>query len=119
MKDDRREQMLTQRRKGAKARTNSFAVSLCASAPLRELFAGMAVLVYLAVVNGAALAEDSPVETTAKSWPLGRGNSLADGVAKTTLPDKPEVLWKVTVEKGAFDGTPVIAGGVGEHARST
>src|SRR6478672_11761606 len=52
------------------------------------------------------------VQQTAKTWPLGRGNALADGVAKTTLPEKPEVVWKVTIEKGAFDGTPVIADGV-------
>src|SRR6476619_490020 len=52
------------------------------------------------------------VQQTAKTWPLGRGNALADGVAKTTLPGKPEVVWKVTIEKGAFDGKPVIADGV-------
>src|SRR3954467_14426453 len=68
---------------------------LCASVPLCEVYA-----------------ESSAVQQTEKAWPLARGNSLADGVAKTKLPDKPEVVWKVTIEKGAFDGTPVIADGV-------
>src|SRR5262249_55681719 len=54
----------------------------------------------------------SQVQQSESEWPLGRGNALADGVAKTVLPEKPEVVWKVTVEKGAFDGTPVIADGV-------
>jgi outer membrane protein assembly factor BamB len=49
---------------------------------------------------------------TPKSWPLFRGDSLAQGVSPSALPEKPEVVWKVTVEKGAFDGTPVIADGI-------
>src|SRR5438105_4174472 len=53
-----------------------------------------------------------PVEVTAKSWPLGRGNALAAGIARTTLPEKPEVAWRITIDKGAFDGTPAIADGV-------
>jgi outer membrane protein assembly factor BamB len=53
-----------------------------------------------------------PPEITASAWPLGRGNALAQGVAQTTLPDKPQLIWKIEVDKGAFDGTPVIAGGV-------
>jgi outer membrane protein assembly factor BamB len=52
------------------------------------------------------------VTATAKSWPLGRGDALAQGVAKTSLPDKPEIVWKVEIEKGAFEATPVIADGV-------
>src|SRR5262249_28715492 len=53
-----------------------------------------------------------PVQQTAKSWPLGRGNTLADGVARTTLPEKLDVVWTITAEKGACDGTPVIGDGV-------
>src|SRR5262245_16201150 len=53
-----------------------------------------------------------PMQQGEKAWPLGRGNALATGVAITTLPEKPELIWKVTVEKGAFEGTPVIADGV-------
>src|SRR5262245_21154034 len=60
----------------------------------------------------SAGAQDGGPIPTATSWPLGRGDPLAAGVAKTTLPEKPEVVWKVTIEKGAFDGTPVIADGV-------
>src|SRR5436309_10523616 len=56
--------------------------------------------------------DDASIQQSEKAWPLGRGNALADGVAKTKLPEKPEVVWKVTIEKGAFDGAPVIAEGV-------
>jgi outer membrane protein assembly factor BamB len=74
--------------------------------------------VLIAIVASRSLADDGvrstapAVQQTATTWPLGRGNALADGVAKTTLPEQPEVVWKVTIEKGAFDGTPVIADGV-------
>src|SRR5262245_45391644 len=43
------------------------------------------------------------IEFQSQSWPLARGNAVAAGVAKTTLPDKPELLWKVTIDKGAFE----------------
>src|SRR5687768_16607886 len=33
-------------------------------------------------------------------WPLFRGNALQTGVAKTTLPDKLEIRWKVDLKKG-------------------
>jgi len=107
--------MLTQRRQGAREQREKMRMlHLCASAPLREILA--LCLFFCAVqlygADDAPPYSAAPGEVTAKSWPLGRGNSLAEGVAKSTLPEKPEVLWKVTIEKGAFDGTPVIADGV-------
>ncbi len=52
------------------------------------------------------------VAVTEKSWPLFRGDPQAQGVAKTRLPDKPQVVWSVKVEGGAFESTPAIDGGV-------
>jgi outer membrane protein assembly factor BamB len=49
---------------------------------------------------------------TAKAWPLFRGDTLASGVAKGTLPDKLEVVWSMKVAGGAFESTPAIDGGV-------
>lgn len=48
----------------------------------------------------------------AENWPLFRGDAKAAGVATSKLPEKPEVLWKITVPNGAFESTPVIVGGV-------
>ena len=45
-------------------------------------------------------------------WPLFRGDACSTGTARGQLPDQLSVLWKFTVEKGAFEGTPVIADGV-------
>src|SRR5690349_19304365 len=107
--------MITQRRRGAERRGKNSFQFLRAFAPLREIL----VLIFCAIgfvasqSRGADNASPAPsMEPTAKAWPLGRGGALADGVAKTTLPDKPQVVWKETIEKGAFDGTPVIADGV-------
>ena len=89
-----------------------------AAAPLCEvLYAMVFVTVGLncgTAVQSQVAADESaaPLPKMATSWPLGRGSTQADGVAKTELPDRPEVLWKVEVDKGAFEGTPVIAGGV-------
>ena len=49
---------------------------------------------------------------SAESWPLFRGDAQAQGVATSELPEKLDVVWKVTFEKGAFEGTPAIADGV-------
>ena len=49
---------------------------------------------------------------TEKAWPLFRGDPQAQGVAKTKLPDKPQLLWTMKVEGGAFESTPAIADGV-------
>jgi outer membrane protein assembly factor BamB len=47
-----------------------------------------------------------------RDWPLVRNDALATGVAESTLPDSPVLLWKFTVPKGAFGATPVIVDGV-------
>src|SRR5436190_13397233 len=47
-----------------------------------------------------------------ENWPLFRGDVLASGVAKTTVADAPELLWKMDVKNGAFEATPIIVDGV-------
>src|SRR5262245_38009833 len=109
--------MLTQRRKGAKQQmalcVRAATAFLCASVPMREFFC-VAVYFLTAAIAKAddTPARSAPIEQSAMSWPLGRGNAMAEGVAKTSLPDQPDVVWKLTIDKGAFDGTPVIADGV-------
>src|SRR4026207_2069445 len=44
-------------------------------------------------------------------WPLFRGDPLQTGVARTTLPDKLEVRWKVNLKKG-IESTAAIVKGV-------
>jgi outer membrane protein assembly factor BamB len=52
------------------------------------------------------------VEKAASSWPLSRGDELATGVAHTTLPAKPQVLWKFSTGKNSVEATPAIVDGV-------
>ena len=40
-----------------------------------------------------------------RDWPLFRGDSRSTGVARTTLPDQPVLLWTYQVPKGSFEGT--------------
>src|SRR5438105_1863140 len=43
-------------------------------------------------------------------WPLFRGDPLQTGVAKSALPDKLEIRWKVDLKKG-IESTAAIAAG--------
>lgn len=53
-----------------------------------------------------------PHEPTVQEWPLFRGDALQTGyLAKVTLPDKPELLWKIKVPEGV-DSTAAIIGDV-------
>ena len=44
-------------------------------------------------------------------WPLFRGDPLQTGVAKTKLPDKLDIRWKVDLKKG-IESTAAIVKGV-------
>ena len=44
-------------------------------------------------------------------WPIFRGDPLQSGIAKTTLPDKLEIRWKVDLKKG-IESTACIVDGV-------
>lgn len=49
---------------------------------------------------------------TGRHWPLFRGDSFSTGVAHTSLPEKPELLWKMEVKGGSFESTAAIVDGV-------
>src|SRR5438132_1116944 len=49
----------------------------------------------------------------ADDWPLVRGDAFGTGMARGTLADDLEVLWKYPASKDAgFDATAVVVGGV-------
>ena len=46
-----------------------------------------------------------------RDWPLFRGDPRSTGVAQTTLPDQPVLLWQHEVPKSSFEATPAIVAG--------
>jgi len=50
-------------------------------------------------------------EATSDAWPIFRGNPTSDGVAASTLPDDPGLLWKRSFPGGAFPATVAIVDG--------
>ncbi|WP_233198772.1 MULTISPECIES: PQQ-binding-like beta-propeller repeat protein [Pirellulaceae] len=45
-------------------------------------------------------------------WPLYRGNALAQGVSHETLSDNLDVRWKLEIDNGAFEATPIVVDGI-------
>ena len=62
--------------------------------------------------NAETMGVAPAIAATAKSWPLFRGDSFSSGVAASSLPTKPELLWKFTVEDGMFETAPAIVDGI-------
>src|SRR5260221_11284813 len=50
----------------------------------------------------SAASGESEREGSSRNWPLARGDALGTGVARSSLPDNPELLWKFEVPKGSF-----------------
>ena len=49
----------------------------------------------------------------AEDWPVVRGDTLGTGVAKSAVPENPEVLWTYRAKQDAgFDATAVIVDGI-------
>lgn len=46
------------------------------------------------------------------AWPVFRGDAAGTGVAHTTLPETPSLLWKSTFDGGGFTATAAILDGV-------
>ena len=107
--------ILTPRRRGAEKDSHG---SLCASAPLREICLGVLAVCTLTAAIGqdvapaVGAAKTGTVAATAESWPVYRGDPEARGIAGAKLPDKLDMLWKMSVPGGAFEATPVIDGDV-------
>jgi outer membrane protein assembly factor BamB len=59
---------------------------------------------------GQPVVAKSAAVLAGSDWPVFRGNAQATGVAESSLPDRPELLWKYAVDKGAFEATPVVVG---------
>ncbi len=55
-----------------------------------------------------AFASETTAQSSDEGWHWFRGDAGSSGVAKTTLPAEPEVIWKHKVDKGSFESTPVI-----------
>ena len=57
-------------------------------------------------------APEKPATAKIDNWEYFRGNALSQGVAKSLLPEKPDLLWEFEVKEGAFEVTPAIVDGV-------
>jgi outer membrane protein assembly factor BamB len=53
-----------------------------------------------------------PAAVGETDWPLFRGDPQATGVARSTLPDQPVLLWKQTFKDAAFEACAIIVNGV-------
>jgi outer membrane protein assembly factor BamB len=51
------------------------------------------------------------VAAAADAWPLFRGDAHATGVAASSLPEKLELLWTFSADKGGFESTAAIVDG--------
>ncbi|NLE36793.1 MAG: PQQ-binding-like beta-propeller repeat protein [Pirellulaceae bacterium] len=59
------------------------------------------------------VAEPSDLASLAAvEWPLFRGGAAARGVAGGKLPSRPKLLWTFALERGGFEATAVVQGGV-------
>ncbi len=58
------------------------------------------------------LGDDATRGAPADAWPVFRGDAQGSGVSRGTLPERLDVLWKVTLPDGSFEATAVIDQGV-------
>jgi len=65
-------------------------------------------LLVCAMTSVAESAAPAPADT---DWPLFRGDPQATGVARSTLPDQPELVWKQSFEDAAFEAGAIVVGG--------
>ena len=65
-----------------------------------------------AAESAAPVAAGKSIAPSADAWPVFRGDALAQGVARCELPENPELLWKQSFPRAAFEATAVIAEGM-------
>lgn len=86
-------------------RANLLPLALC-------LLVGLAAAGVVAALKGGRGGEAASLfRPAADAWPVFRGNLLGTGVAGTTLPESPELLWTFDTES-EIESTAAIAGGV-------
>src|SRR5271169_214025 len=77
----------------------------------------MAILVICCLLAAIPLAQSKPLPAPAvpvgapaaeADWPLFRGDALQTGVAKTILPDKLEIRWKIQLKKGIESTAAIV-----------
>ena len=65
------------------------------------------------IASAAERATSTPSSAKqADAWAVFRGDASSTGVAQTTLPDKPVVVWKKNFKDGGFEATAAIADGM-------
>lgn len=81
-----------------------------------RLWSGACLYLCLSVFIGGsqfAIAADAPSAVpVVPDWPLFRGDAQSTGVARSTLPDNPQLLWKQTFEDAAFEAGAIVVDGV-------
>ena len=60
----------------------------------------------------AKSADTASTQQKRADWPMFRGNSLSQGLAKCALPERPALKWKYRIPDGAFESTPAIVGNI-------
>ncbi|MEX0937061.1 MAG: PQQ-binding-like beta-propeller repeat protein [Pirellulales bacterium] len=81
--------------------------------PAATAIAALLIALPLVIASANDLPQDS-AQPAAESadWPVFRGDAQATGVARTTLPENPRLLWSRKFEDSAFETAPVIVEGV-------
>src|SRR5262245_22812508 len=54
------------------------------------------------------IATTQPKAVVEADWPIFRGDALQTGVARTTLPEKLEIRWKVDLKKGIESTAAIV-----------
>ena len=73
------------------------------------VFVGCCLLIAIPSAQSKPLkAPDVLVGAAEGDWPLFRGDALQTGVARTTLPDKLEIRWKVNLKKGIESTAAIV-----------
>lgn len=63
-----------------------------------------------AAENPISSADSVPVANMEGEWHLFRGDANSRGVATSGLPKNLDLIWQYEIERGSFEGTPIIVG---------
>lgn len=82
----------------------------CRPCAVIALLVGAAGVSLLAAERAAPISASRSKQVDA--WPMFRGDAASTGVARTTLPEKPAVVWQKTFKDDGFEATAAIVDGV-------